>query len=68
MATPLTWTGALEQDWMKTEPRRNLPLAEYVLYSRNEYSERVYTVCELSIGGCLITGMHFVVLFPPEKL
>ena len=37
-------------------------------YSGNGYIERVYTVCELSVGGCLITRMYFFVLFPSEKV
>jgi hypothetical protein len=36
-------------------------------FYRTGYTEHVYTVCELSVGGCLITGMHFVVLFPPPR-
>jgi hypothetical protein len=50
---------------MKSEPRRQFAVSRTRSYSGNEHTERVYTVCELSVGGCLITGMHFVVLSPP---
>jgi len=31
MIVPRKWTRTLKQDWMKTVPGKNLPLAEHVL-------------------------------------